>query len=643
MTYVPTGNWDNLIKWEYIKEFWNEYSTNIKNKVKFNSNSWMSLLPNSINYTVSLDYRSDPAPGCVKNFQATYQCGNKQSPTKTISIPGEALGQLANFNCSAEGVTCNNLKLTLSDEGRLTLSTTTGTTVIWDSVTNGSKPTIPENTVATVLNDIPNDKPLAIPDFAGDGQPHPSVDVEAGGGPGRRYPFNYLLPGEFLEKGQWIGSPKGTCRLIMGTPDEPTTLKVITNILGCGSLDEGAAPSSSTTFNDLGCWNDNWNRALSIYTGNVNNADECKKRAIDRGSDTFGLQYYGECWVKQPGDDYKKYGMSTNTCTALGGGWQNHVYGPNIPGEVDTKASRLYTVGNIHNEHIGKVAYVNNTGQLQMYPSTMTTYNANFEKIGNYNISSGATIGSPINSSNITSCQAECATSGDTQTCAGFVFDTTTARCQLLNNKMTTKNRIIDGNKEYYVRSKIVKGQHTSCPVDVTVQNTEFLNSNTVDPTVMTPTTKCGLANFVEKESNQIAADLPSIYNDLEYKDTTGKVAKNIKFKDMSGNTPLINANKNSFKYWYESLQDKYATLKSQLFNTKNSTEATFAELQDSRQNLADWTGEQLQNLTAMNEDRDLNMMSQNYRHIMWSILAIIIIIGTMKFTKSVASSGAAV
>jgi hypothetical protein len=177
----------------------------------------------------------------------------------------------------------------------------------------------------------------------------------------------------------------------------------------------------------------------------------------------------------------------------------------------------------------------------------------------------------------------------------------------------------------------------------VTVQNTEFLNSNTVDPTVMTPTTKCGLANFVEKESNQIAADLPSIYNDLEYKDTTGKVAKNIKFKDMSGNTPLINANKNSFKYWYESLQDKYATLKSQLFNTKNSTEATFAELQDSRQNLADWTGEQLQNLTAMNEDRDLNMMSQNYRHIMWSILAIIIIIGTMKFTKSVASSGAAV
>ena len=57
-------------------------------------------------------------------------------------------------------------------------------------------------------------------------------------------------------------------------------------------------------------------------------------------------------------------------------------------------------------------------------------------------------------------------------------------------------------------------------------------------------------------------------------------------------------------------------------------------ELEDSKQNLADWTGEQLQNLAAMREDRDLNMMSQNYRHIMWSILAIIIIIGTMKMTK---------
>ena len=62
-------------------------------------------------------------------------------------------------------------------------------------------------------------------------------------------------------------------------------------------------------------------------------------------------------------------------------------------------------------------------------------------------------------------------------------------------------------------------------------------------------------------------------------------------------------------------------------------------ELEESKKDLADWTGEQLQNLQAMTEDRDLNMMSQNYRHILWSILAIIIIIGTLKMTKTNAAA----
>jgi hypothetical protein len=152
----------------------------------------------------------------------------------------------------------------------------------------------------------------------------------------------------------------------------------------------------------------------------------------------------------------------------------------------------------------------------------------------------------------------------------------------------------------------------------------------------MTPDTLCGLANYVADERTQVAAELPNVYNNLQYKDNAGNV-RNYSYADAK--TKASTASKSGFKYWYESLQDKYAIMKNQLFNTNTTIDSKFNELQSSRKNLADWTGEQLQNLTAMNEDRDLNMMSQNYRHIMWSILAILIIIGTIKLTKSSGSS----
>ena len=89
------------------------------------------------------------------------------------------------------------------------------------------------------------------------------------------------------------------------------------------------------------------------------------------------------------------------------------------------------------------------------------------------------------------------------------------------------------------------------------------------------------------------------------------------------------------FSSTINSLYIKYQTLKDSLLDNKTKLDTKFNELNVSKQNLADWSGEQSEQLDAMNEDRDLNMMSQNYKHIMWSILAILIIIGIIKFTKS--------
>jgi len=207
---------------------------------------------------------------------------------------------------------------------------------------------------------------------------------------------------------------------------------------------------------------------------------------------------------------------------------------------------------------------------------------------------------------------------------------------------MYGQKRIINENKNLYIRQKGVKGQDISCPVDINIKSAEFWNDNYTNGSPnMTPRTKCGLAKFTQSERDRVEYDLYRVNDNLEYRDLLGKKTDE-KFDKISGDRELKFNNKDRFKYIFDSLQDKYHKLTKQLFNTKTNIDTTFTELQDSRQKLADWTGEQLQNLEAMNEDRDLNMMSQNYRHIMWSILAIIIVMSTMKFAKAVTSGSAA-
>jgi hypothetical protein len=89
-----------------------------------------------------------------------------------------------------------------------------------------------------------------------------------------------------------------------------------------------------------------------------------------------------------------------------------------------------------------------------------------------------------------------------------------------------------------------------------------------------------------------------------------------------------------NFKSVFDKLKEKYKNLINRITNTNTNIKTKFNDLKNTKKELADWSGEQLQNLEAMDADTDLNMMSQNYRHIMWSILAIMIIITTIKLRK---------
>jgi hypothetical protein len=656
--YIPVGNWTNNVV------------SNVGNNPI-----------DKLNYNISVDNQTEPAKECRKEFNAEYKCGKSSSTLKTLIVPPDARGRTALFDCDTEYKQCNDLKLVLTDNGKLTLTTLDGNKILWDSVTQfGETGKMPTSSIIIEAEQaaVPDNSNIFLSNPAYAANENTSNLVVSGAG--RKYNTNYLLPGQILEIGQWIGSPTGTCRLIMKTDG----LQVIANQLGCGGFDEETAPAAAATpaaaaaaanlanqsqlnqtitysYKDLGCWKDTADRALKGgpkrygYT-----VETCKQEAIERGSSIFALQNNGWCSTSDKtnkDDDYRKYGRSTDPCNPLGGGWQNHVYeiveiktqtqipaasqvAPPVSNSilgapspaVDTLGARLYQIPSIHNENIGKVGYVNYLGQLQLFKANMTDYVDTYEEIGNYNID-GANLGAEFVSANVTDCQNTCTiknsgteiiidASGvekivivedNAEKCAGFVFDTERKMCQLLDKNVYGSKRIIDPNYKFYMRGKGIINNHDSCSTETSNKPSTFWQSTTKSSLGdMSETSKCGLAKFTEEERDTVAYGKEVIMDDIDN----------------------VSDVENSFKSLFNNLKKKYKLLIGHITNTNTSIKTKFNELQNTKKDLADWTGEQLQNLEAMDDDTDLNMMSENYRHIMWSILAIIIIITTIKLTK---------
>jgi hypothetical protein len=95
-----------------------------------------------------------------------------------------------------------------------------------------------------------------------------------------------------------------------------------------GSIPLAKRPTAGkNSYQYQGCYNDQGNRALPAYLRQVGSMEECKAAAIEGQYNTFGLQYYGECWAGN-NTDWDKYGKINpdNSCGNLGTAWNNKVY-----------------------------------------------------------------------------------------------------------------------------------------------------------------------------------------------------------------------------------------------------------------------------------------------------------------------------
>ena len=147
------------------------------------------------NYSIGQN-KPDPSVGCLKDFTASYRCGNSTT-TKTINIPGEAFGKTATFDCSDQSKKCKGFRLTLGDDGNLIL-TDSENKQIWSSNTNKIG--------------------FALDKF----------NAKNG-----KYGRNYLLAGDILRLGEFIGSPSGNCYLIMKETPEGSGLELQYSVTNC--------------------------------------------------------------------------------------------------------------------------------------------------------------------------------------------------------------------------------------------------------------------------------------------------------------------------------------------------------------------------------------------------------------------------
>lgn len=164
----------------------------------------------TVNYVIGQN-KPDPAVGCLKDFTASYKCGNSAT-IKTINIPGDANGKVATFDCSDQSKICKGFRLTLGDNGNLVL-TDSENKQMWTSNTNKI------------------------------GFPLDVFNAKNG-----KYGRNYLLAGETLKLGEFIGSPSGNCYLIMTETPKGNGLELRYSIANCDENQYGNDENTNGLF-----------------------------------------------------------------------------------------------------------------------------------------------------------------------------------------------------------------------------------------------------------------------------------------------------------------------------------------------------------------------------------------------------------
>jgi hypothetical protein len=272
-----------------------------------------------------------------------------------------------------------------------------------------------------------------------------------------------------------------------------------------------------------------------------------------------------------------------------------------IIGNVNTNA--VYSLANngvVSN--VGKVGYINSDSQLQEYPASMISYENNYTVTNGFD-SLGNTLQNGVyTNTTVEDCQNKC---NSNDSCAGFVYDTTSKIGELKTQIFPNSAREPNNNKNIYSR-KIKVANAISCSKQLVDVDSVMWNNYPVAANKMTLDTKCRISQELDNtqnNSNQLTAQL----TDLASKIMT--VVNKMKNMNVDMNKKM-NVNNKSLEDYIQ----KYNSVKTQISSEIKIDEVT--------------------KRSVILEDKNIYLLEENYKYMMWSTLAIVGVILTIKFVK---------
>ena len=569
--------------------------------------NWTSYVQSEINGKENASFivgksgggTTEPATDCKKRFTATYQCGS--GPTKEVNIAPEAWGQAALFDCTAESKQCAGFKMTLGDDGNMVI-TNSNNSKIWSSNTNKTG--------------------IALDQFSA-----------KNGKNGR----NYLMSGEVLGIGEFIGSPSGNCYLMM-VKDLGLQLKY--NVSSCFMTDDNTGYGTDDNTFAIYSLDKTTNVSNLGKVGYINHEgkiNEYPDSMIGLGTDYTLIGNYDS-----PGHDIKQLpdanansnsNSNINTIQFENSGrqitWEDSKqYAKNKQGRLVTfdeaqafikqKGGVLtpgqdqwvaitddynsngrdwFQIGN--NGHPPGISHIKSIGA---YPVWGDNTNAVTNSTFNYYV-----MWIPLANTDKTTLLAQCKQECNTlDNCSGFSYNNGDNKCYLKNSEMYPKGlRQENSNFELYARNKSVTN-NASCSKIVEPTSTmmwELLPTGEK----MSMDTLCSLGVITEQEKRELDE-------------------KNNKLKELAG---VIGGKVQNLSNVRTKLSDSMNMNINKLKSNINS----YNDIQTERKNYSDNSGTVI-NADAMLEDSDLNMVSQNYKNLIWTHLAILLAVGVIAASR---------
>ena len=270
-----------------------------------------------------------------------------------------------------------------------------------------------------------------------------------------------------------------------------------------------------------------------------------------------------------------------------------------VPSGSSTGAYAVYSFKGANVKNMGKLANIGGNKKLREYPDSMTKYLDTYTYAGNYD-----SIGNDIKLEKVTSlpeCEKLC---NKQEGCAGFMLGSD-QNCYMKNKNMYPigQRQLQASNYELYTRNKGIAQNNVSCSKEVENVNSGYYGDMTTEEK-MTLNTLCGLGVITEEQRE----DLDTAQQNLQ--NTVSQIED--KVKDLTKEEQNLNTAMKKEVKQMDTDVDEYKTLYDKI----------------------DKLGNKKITVDGAAGDTNLDMVSNNTKYVMWSILAIVAVMGSMKYMR---------